>query len=146
MKITFKGDYALKAMLDLALRYNTEIVTAHDLAKRIDAPIKFLEQVLAELKKGGFIESKRGNSGGYLLSRAPELITVGQVVRFIEGPIEPILCVKEGYSNCSDIHKCVFKKMWQDVSRATSDIVDNLTFEKLVSQITDRQKALAYSI
>ena len=146
MKVTFKGDYALKAVLDLALHYNLELVTAGDLAQRIDAPIKFLEQVLMDLKKGGFVESRRGNIGGYLLSRAPAEITVGEVIRFIEGPIEPISCVKDGYSNCSDIHNCVFKKMWQDIAAATSDIVDNLTFEELVAQVTDRQRAPAYSI
>ena len=71
MKITYKGDYALKAILDLALHYDQELVSSHDLAKRIDAPIKFLEQVLRELKNGGFIESRRGNIGGYRLSRPP---------------------------------------------------------------------------
>jgi Rrf2 family transcriptional regulator, cysteine metabolism repressor len=146
MKITFKGDYALKAVLDLALHYDLELVTAGDLAQRIDAPIKFLEQVLLDLKKGGFVESRRGNIGGYLLSRAPSQITVGEVIRFIEGSIEPISCVKDGYSNCSDIHKCVFKKMWQDIARATSDIVDNLTFAELVLQVAQRHQALAYSI
>ena len=63
MKITYKGDYALKAVLDLALHYN-EVATSHDLAKRIDAPIKFLEQVLLELRKGGIVQSRRGNIGG----------------------------------------------------------------------------------
>ena len=146
MRITYKGDYALKAVLDLALHYDRELVTSHDMAERIDAPIKFLEQVLLDLKKGGFVESRRGNIGGYLLSKAPDQITVGEVIRFIEGPIEPISCVKEGYSNCADIHKCVFKKMWQDISRATSDIVDNLTFGKLVSQVNARQQVPVYSI
>jgi len=146
MKITFKGDYALKAVLDLALHYNKELVTGHDLAQHIDAPIKFLEQVLLDLKKGGFVESRRGNIGGYLLSKPPAQITVGEVIRFIEGQIEPISCVRAGYSNCADIHKCVFKKMWQDVSQATSDIIDNLTFEELVSQVNAGQQVLAYSI
>jgi Rrf2 family transcriptional regulator, cysteine metabolism repressor len=146
MKITFKGDYALKAVLDLALHYNGELVTSHDLARRIDAPIKFLEQVLLELKKGGFIESRRGNIGGYLLSRAPAQITVGEIVRFIEGPIEPIPCVKEKYSHCADIRRCVLKRVWQKVSEATADIVDNVTFEDLVSQVNVGQQALAYSI
>jgi Rrf2 family protein len=146
MKVTFKGDYALKAVLDLALHYNRELVTGHDLAQRIDAPIKFLEQVLLDLKKGGFVESRRGNIGGYLLSRAPGQITVGEVIRFIEGPIEPISCVREGYSNCTDIHKCVFKRMWQDISQATSNIVDKLTFEELASQVNAGQRVLAYSI
>lgn len=146
MKITYKGDYALKAVLDLALHHGRELVTIHDMAQRIDAPIKFLEQVLLALKNGGFIESRRGSVGGYLLSKSPDKITVGEVVRFIDGPIGPISCVKEGYSNCADINRCVFKKLWQKVSIATSDIIDNVTFEDLVSQVNARQEALVYSI
>ena len=146
MKVTFRGDYALKAVLDLALHYNTELVTGHDLAKRIDAPIKFLEQVLLDLKKGGFVESRRGNVGGYMLSKAPALITAGEVIRFIEGPIEPISCIQEKYSNCSDVQRCVFKKMWHKVAQATSDIIDHVTFEELVSQVNAERQVLAYSI
>lgn len=146
MRVTYKGDYALKAVLDLALHYDTKLVTAHDMAKRIDAPVKFLEQVLLDLKKGGFVQSRRGNIGGYRLSRIPVKITIGEVLRFIDGSIEPISCVKDGYSNCVDIRKCVFKKIWQKVSQATSDIVDNVTFEELLLQVNSGKQALAYSI
>ncbi len=65
MKITYRGDYALKATLDLALHYSNGVVTIHDLAKRLDIPIKFLEQVLLDLKRGGFVQSRRGKVGGY---------------------------------------------------------------------------------
>jgi Rrf2 family transcriptional regulator, cysteine metabolism repressor len=146
MKVTYKGDYALKAILDLALHYKRELVIGHDLAQRIDAPIKFLEQVLMELKKGGFVESRRGKIGGYMLSRAPSMINVGEVIRFIEGSIEPISCVNEKYSSCSDLNKCVLKQLWQKVYLAISDIVDNTTFEELVSQINAGNKVLTYSI
>ncbi|HNV23511.1 MAG TPA: Rrf2 family transcriptional regulator [Candidatus Omnitrophota bacterium] len=146
MKITFKGDYALKAVLDLARNYNQGLSTINDIAKRIDAPIKFLEQVLLDLKKGGFVESRRGNIGGYLLSRPPSEITVGEVVRFIDGPIEPIACVKDGYTNCGHLYKCVFRKMWQDIATTTAHIIDNVTFEQLVFKVDAEQKALVYSI
>jgi Rrf2 family transcriptional regulator, cysteine metabolism repressor len=146
MKITYKGDYALKAMLDLALHYNQGVVTINDLAQRIDAPVKFLEQVLSELKKGGFVESKRGKVGGYLLSRPPVAITLGEVVRFIDGPLEPISCVKDGYAHCRDINKCVFEKVWRKVYQATSDIVDNINFEELVIQSNAGKEVLEYSI
>ncbi|MCX5681593.1 MAG: Rrf2 family transcriptional regulator, partial [Candidatus Omnitrophica bacterium] len=146
MKITYKGDYALKAVLDLALHYNGEPITISDIAKRIDAPIKFLEQVLLDLKKGGFAEGRRGKIGGYLLSKHPSEITVGDVVRFIDGPVEPISCVRQGYIDCADIRKCVFRHIWQKVSRATSEIIDEITFEDLVSQVNAGQKVLSYSI
>ena len=83
MKITYKGDYALKAILDLSCHYGAEHVTINDIAKRIDAPVKFMEQVLLELKRGGFVDSKRGKVGGYSLSKAPNKITIGDVLRFI---------------------------------------------------------------
>ena len=146
MKITFKGDYALKAVLDLALHYNKELVTAHDMATRIDVPVKFLEQVLLELKKGGFVESKRGNIGGYLLSRAPVDITIGDIVRFIEGPIEPIACVKHGYTACTDVYKCAFRPIWQYVYEATTRVIDTVNFETLVNQIDAASQTLMYSI
>ncbi len=146
MKLTYKGDYALKAILDLALHYDRELVTSHALAKRIDAPVNFLEQVLLELKKGGIIQSRRGKVGGYLLSRPPARITVGEVVRLIDGPIEPISCVQPNYSNCADIKKCIFRNIWQRVFKATSDIIDNITFEDLVTQVHAHQQVLAYSI
>lgn len=146
MKITYRGDYALKAVLDLALHFEKDLVTIHDMAKRIDAPVKFLEQVLSELKKGGFVESRRGKVGGFLLSKAPDKITAGDVVRFIDGPLEPIACARRGYSDCRDVSRCVFKKIWQDVDRATSHIVDNITFEKLAIQASAAQRVLEYSI
>ena len=146
MRVTYKGDYALKAVLDLALNYGKDVVTIHEIAKSIDAPIKFLEQVLLDLKKGGFVESRRGNIGGYLLSRAPGKITVGEVIRFIDGPIEPISCARQGYSKCGDMYKCVFRKVWRDVSKATSSIIDNVTFEALVFEISLGQQAIVYSI
>lgn len=146
MRITYKGDYALKALLDLALHYEQGLSTINDVAKHIDAPVKFLEQVLLDLKKGGFVESKRGNVGGYQLARDPAEITLGQVIRYIDGPIEPIGCVEKGYSNCIDLRKCVFKGIWQQVARATSDIIDNVTFDGLRQQASASSKVLTYSI
>ena len=146
MKITFKGDYALKALLDLTLHYEQGVSTINDVAKRIDAPVKFLEQVLLDLKKGGFVESKRGNVGGYQLSKDPSAITIGQVVRYIDGPIEPIGCVEKGYSNCIDLRKCVFKNIWFKVAQATSEIIDQVNFADLAGQISAKQEVSVYSI
>ncbi len=146
MHITYKGDYALKGVLDLALHYDGGVVTIHDLAKRTDAPIKFLEQVLLDLKRGGFVESRRGKVGGYLLAKSPSLIRVGDIVRFIDGPIEPLACVGQGYSGCKDIYKCTFRKIWRDIARCTSDIIDNITFEDLARQVKSQKETLVYQI
>lgn len=146
MKITHKGDYALKAILDMSLHYDEGLTTIQEIAKRIDAPGKFLEQVLLELKKGGFIESRRGKIGGYQLSRPPQEITLGQVIRFVDGPLEPIACINEGYAGCGDLHQCAFRPIWQKVFEATSNIVDHITFADLVKQVAATQTVPTYSI
>ncbi|MCX5711082.1 MAG: Rrf2 family transcriptional regulator [Candidatus Omnitrophica bacterium] len=145
MKITYRGDYALKAILDLTLNHNN-VVTIHDLAKRAQIPIKFLEQVLLELKRGGFVESRRGNVGGYLLAKHPSQIRVGDIIRFIDGPLEPIACTEKDYSGCSDIYKCAFRKIFKEVAQATSDIVDNINFEELAKQVESTSGIFVYQI
>ncbi len=136
MKITYKGDYALKAILQLALKYNedkNEVVSINEIAKSGDMPIKFLEQILLSLRRGGFVKSRRGIKGGFVLAKEPADITVGAIVRFIEGPIEPISCVgEECYKGCKDVASCIFRGIWQDVKTAISLVVDTVTFEDLV--------------
>jgi Rrf2 family transcriptional regulator, cysteine metabolism repressor len=146
MKVTYKGDYALKAVLDLSLYHGSALVTIGEMAKRINAPVKFLEQILLELKRGGFIESKRGKIGGYSLAKAPSQISVGDILRLIEGPTEPISCIKHGYAACEQVDKCVFRKIWQEVSESTAKIIDNVSFEDLASQVKSSQSSFVYSI
>jgi Rrf2 family transcriptional regulator, cysteine metabolism repressor len=146
VKISYRGDYALKAVLDLALHYNQGVATIHDLAKRTDAPVKFLEQVLLDLKKGGFVDSRRGINGGYLLSRHPKTIKLGEVIRFVDGPIEPIACVEKGYAGCNNIYNCVLRKVCREVAEATAGIIDNVTFEDLANETGVAREGLAYSI
>lgn len=148
MRVTYKGDYALKAVRDLALNYNQGVVTIHGLAKRADVPVKFLEQVLLDLKRGGFVDSKRGIKGGYFLSKPPSEIKLGDVVRFIDGPIEPIDCagLKNNYKGCAEINKCAFRNIWIKVAKATSDIVDNVTFEDILKDIRNESESINYQI
>jgi Rrf2 family transcriptional regulator, cysteine metabolism repressor len=150
MKITYKGDYSLKALLDLAMHYNKGVLPIQELAKKGDIPNKFLEQILLALKKGGFVGSKRGVDGGYFLARPPEAITVGEVIRFIEGPIEPIACAgKKKYEKCRDFPYCVFKDIWSQVYTATSLVVDTVTFAELlrrIEKIKSNRENTSYSI
>jgi Rrf2 family protein len=146
MKITYKGDYALKTILDLALHYGKSPVTIPELARRADIPIKFLEQILLDLKRGGFVESRRGKVGGYLLAVHPSRIKVGDIIRFIDGPIEPIACVDKKYHGCNDIYKCIFRNIWQQVAKNTSGVIDNITFEDLVKKISSLKSTLVYQI
>lgn len=146
MRITYKGDYALKTILDLALHYGNSPTTIHDLARRADIPTKFLEQILLDLKRGGFVESRRGKIGGYLLARSPSRIKLGEVIRFVDGPVEPIACTGRKYSGCNDVYRCVFRRIWKDVFLATSKIIDNITFEDLVKGVKDKSPVYTYQI
>jgi Rrf2 family protein len=146
MRITYKGDYALKTILDLALHYGNSPVTISDLAERADIPIKFLEQILLDLKRGGFVESRRGKVGGYLLAKQPSRIKVGDVIRFIDGPIEPIACVDKKYHGCNDIYKCIFRNIWEEVAKNTAKVIDNITFEDLAKRVNHLKPTLVYQI
>jgi Rrf2 family protein len=118
----------------------------HDVAKRADIPIKFLEQVLLDLKKGGFVESRRGKVGGYLLAKPPAKIKLGEIVRFIDGPVEPIACLEKGYTGCNDVYKCVFRQIWKEVAKNISEVIDNVTFEDLVNRVKSQKEAVVYQI
>lgn len=145
MKITYKGDYALKAILDLSL-HEGQIVTIQEIAQRSHSPIKFLEQVLLELKRGGFVVSKRGKVGGYSLARPSREITVGEIVRFIDGPVEPIACVNKGYNSCEDVYKCVFRPLWKQVADEASRVIDTVDFESLSQIVRAQGREVHYSI
>lgn len=141
MKITYKGDYALKALLELALNYNKRVVSIHELAAKGDIPYKFLEQVLLALKKGGFVGSKRGVNGGYFMAKPPDTVTIGDVIRFIEGPIEPITCVgRNHYEECKDFITCVFRDVWGQVYNAISLVIDTVTFSELSRRVEGKMK------
>jgi Rrf2 family cysteine metabolism transcriptional repressor len=132
MNISVKGEYALQAIFDLASQRPGDPVRIADIAKRQKIPQKFLELILAGLKQGGFVESRRGAEGGYLLARSAESITVGDVVRFIEGP-------HPGKGNTRRKTETPFTGMWQNVDRAVSEIIDNTTFADLLRGWADKQ-------
>lgn len=141
MKISYKCDYALKTLLELALNYDKGVFSIQELAKKGDIPEKFLEQVLLILKKGRFVDSKRGVNGGYFLAKGPEKITIGEAIRFLEGPIEPISCVgRKNYEGCKDFKSCVFRDIWSQVYTATSLVVDTVTFAELARRVEAKQK------
>ena len=146
MKISYKSDYALKALLELALRYeqdNTRIIPITEIAKFGDMPKKFLEQILLTLVRGGFVKSRRGSGGGFILAREPGEITIGEVLRYVEGPIEPIACVNDSYKGCRDVKGCVLRNVWKEVAGAISIVIDTLTFHELV--LRHREKELSTS-
>src|SRR5690348_10371245 len=132
MNISVKSEYALLAVFDLSLQPPGEPVKIADVARRQKIPQKFLELILSGLKQGGFVESRRGAEGGYLLARGADAITVGEVLRFVEGALET-------RSRARRKAETPFSEMWQDVDRAVSAIVDRTSFADLLRSWTDKQ-------
>jgi Rrf2 family protein len=131
MNISVKGEYALQALLDLAGQPPGDPVKIADIARRQKIPQKFLELILANLKHGGFVESRRGAEGGYLLSRAADALTVGEVIRFIEG--------SQNRSKGRRKPDCPFTSMWDRVDKSVSAIVDQTTFADLHREWMEKQ-------
>ncbi len=149
MKISYKTDYSLKIILDLSRHFPANVVRIEELSKRQDIPRKFLEQLLLNLKKGGYIQSKRGPRGGYFLTRDPGEIFLGDVVRFISGPIYPIACIDPlENQSCDFKQKCVFAGIWKQVGQEISSVVDNISFANLLEKETQlvNETVLDYQI
>jgi len=133
MLISQKCQYALRAIFELAKRRGNGPVKIADVAKAQAIPVRFLEVILSQLKQGGFVESRRGSRGGYELARlAPEL-TVGEIIRFVEGPFGPVVCAMGNRnSECPLYGNCVFLPMWEKVRVAISAVYDTTTLQDLV--------------
>ena len=132
MNISVKGEYALQAIFDLASQRQGEPIKIAEIARRQRIPQKFLELILAGLKQGGFVESRRGAEGGYLLARSPESIAVGDVLRFVEG-------AAHSKGRLRRKAETPFSGMWGDVDRAVAEIIDRTTFADLLHRWREKQ-------
>jgi Rrf2 family cysteine metabolism transcriptional repressor len=131
VQISQKCQYALRALLELAVRASDAPVKVGDIAEAQAIPPRFLEVILNQLKRGGFVESTRGAAGGYALARSPDELTMGEIIRFIEGPFRPVPCTT-GHSvdRCPLDDDCVFLEVWEEATKAMSDVFDT-TFTDL---------------
>jgi Rrf2 family protein len=140
MRISKKGDYALLALLHLALRHGKGVTHMSDIADKEDIPRKFLEQILLLLKGAGFVQSKSGVGGGYILARQPEDIALGEIIRVIDGPLAPVGCVsKKFHVACPKEKTCGIRSIMLDVRNVTAKILDNIT----LADICDRTKGIS---
>ena len=140
MKISTKGRYALRLMLDLALNNNGEPVRIKDIAARQEISDKYLEQIISTLNKAGYVKSIRGPQGGYLLTREPKKYTVGMILRLTEGSLAPVACLEDEVNSCPRQESCATLRLWQMLDKAIGDVVDGVTLEDLVEwqyQISD---------
>jgi Rrf2 family protein len=128
-------------MQDLALQYDKGPIQIEEIARRQHLPARYLEQILLSLKRAGFVESKRGVSGGYYLAKHPREITIGAIIRAMEGPIGPIFCVDNGPREiCSEEPHCSLRDIWADVRDAVAQIVDQTTLEDLCRRFRTKQE------
>ncbi|SEJ11379.1 transcriptional regulator, BadM/Rrf2 family [Lachnospiraceae bacterium A10] len=133
MKISTKGRYALRLMLDLAT-YNTgEPISLKDISRRQGISEKYLEQIISMLNKAGFVRSVRGAQGGYMLRRDPSEYTVGDILRQTEGDLSPVTCVGMDGVDCDNENACVTVRVWSKLNDAINEVVDGITLADLVN-------------
>lgn len=131
MKISTKGRYALRVMIDLALNSNGNFIALKEIAKRQDITVKYLEQIVALLNKAGFLETARGNAGGYKLAKEPKDYIVGDILRATEGDLAPIICLTED-GTCQRKQICKTYSFWKGLDDVINDYIDSKTLEDLL--------------
>lgn len=136
MKLSTKGRYGLRAVLDLAIHSKEEAVALSQISERQNISISYLEQLIAKLKKAGIVNSIRGAQGGYVLAKAVEEISVGEILRALEGDLHPVDCaeITGGDNSCSGSDLCVTKYVWKRISDSINDTVDNIMLSELVDE------------
>jgi Rrf2 family protein len=148
MRVTAKGEYAAQAALYLARRY-PDVMTIQEIAGRHHIPLKYLEQILLELKRGGILESRRGVHGGYTLARDPANISVGEVLRIVDGAFTESSCTHARErlgSECAEGENCGLRRLWQDVQDAMEKILFETSLDDLrrsSSDVVGRKQPLA---
>ncbi len=132
MKISTKGRYALRLMLDLALNTADGYVAIKSISERQEISDKYLEQIITILSRAGFVKSIRGSQGGYKLAKPPEEYTVGMILRLIEGNLVPVACMADEPNQCPRSDICVTLDVWKQIDKAVSGVIDNITLAELV--------------
>lgn len=140
MRISARCDYACKALLELALRWpNKEPLQIHMISEKQDIPLRYLVQILIQLKRLGLVISTRGKEGGYILAKSPDSISLGQVMRQMGGPLLPIV-------NSALKRESVFAAIWSEVEGAMADVLDKVTFEDILNKVKGKDRAIIYQI
>ena len=143
MKLTTKGRYGVKAMLDLALQCSGEPVSLKSIAKRQNISENYLEHLFATLKKSGFVKSVRGAQGGYLLVQSPDNITIGSILRSLEGSLAPVDCVLEKNPvKCDRFDSCITKLVWEKIRDSVNSVVDSITLADLAKMYKKKMEQI----
>lgn len=133
MNITSKGRYAIRVMMDLAQHADDGAVSLKTIADRQNISMKYLESIIAELKKAQLVDSTRGKEGGYKLNRPVGQYTVGQILRCIEDNLAPVACIKAGNIHCDHAAECMTVPMWKELDDITNSYLDSVTLNNLIT-------------
>lgn len=142
MKISTRGRYALRLMLDLALNNTDQYVTIKSISERQDISNKYLEQIISVLTHSGYVKSIRGSQGGYKLAKPAEDYTVGMILRLIEGSLAPVACMADDPNQCPRCDHCVTLDVWKQLDDAVNNVVDHITLADLVKKTEDKKALL----
>lgn len=134
MKISTKGRYALRLMVDLAANDNGEYISLKVISKRQNISNKYLEQIITMLSRAGFVKSVRGSNGGYRLAKSPRDYTVGMIIRLTEGSLAPVSCLDGEENDCERNKSCATLYVWKELYKAINNVVDSITLEDLVNK------------
>ena len=135
MSVSQKCQYALRAILELAKRDGQGPTSIAEIAEAQAIPPRFGELIVGQLRQGGFVESRRGQHGGYLLSVSASTLTVGEIIRFVDGPVAPVRCVaSDNDADCPLYGKCAFMGMWRRAGEAVARVYDETSFQDLIDQ------------
>lgn len=134
MKISTRGRYALRFMIDLAMHSENQYIALKDISARQEISVKYLEQIASLLSKHGLLMSIRGQQGGYKLSRSPAKYSVGEILRLTEGPLAPVACLENPDMPCERLAVCKTLPFWKGLYKVIENYVDNYTLEDLVNQ------------
>ena len=134
MKISTKGRYALRLMIDLALNDTGENVSIKAISARQNISTKYLEQIISMLNRAGYVKSERGSNGGYKLTKKPEEYTVGMILRLTEGSLAITTCTEDEQNQCERYGSCPTVHLWEKLNKAISNVVDNITIADLAEE------------
>ena len=132
MRISTKGRYGLRVMIDLAAHYDEEYISLKDIATRLNITIKYLEQIVIPLNKAGFLKSMRGNSGGYCLAKEPHEYKVGDILRVMEGNLSPVECASIGDIECPMADSCGTVDFWKGLDKVINEYIDSFSLQDLI--------------
>ncbi|HHU62923.1 MAG TPA: Rrf2 family transcriptional regulator [Clostridiales bacterium] len=145
MKLSTKGRYGVKAMFDLAMNYGKGPIPLKNIAKRQQISEPYLEQLMASLRRAGLVKSMRGAQGGYMLANSPENITVGQIIKTLEGPLAPTECVIEDETTeCSKAEYCVTRLIWEKIRDSINNVIDIITLQDMINDYHKINKKNGY--